>query len=320
MKKTVVLALLTLVPSAYALEKYQGDDYEVKYESCGAPLVQALRKSDPEKLLNDPDAKLKLKASLERISEENIERVEKELGTLSAKEEELLKLIQNKYYPPIVHRTSVETAKILLPKEWGLVSATKRKAPPAHTPSVEEKLYSAADCVFTAVAPPYGIDDYGTVLLRFKDRNGFAWGTVLTGWTWVKDVLKKPLTDASDDMKRKFAEMVYTNNHWEKAIAYQIIGHIRAGASIRGLGKPYDKKTILDTLLTKTRSSDFWGTVAYHRLGFLEGHYSDNVELKQMSFIQFREDDRKEVNSWNLKSDWFEADPYAFIQFFDRTK
>ncbi len=320
MKVVSFFLIFLFTQQVFGLDDFQGPDYDVEPTQCGAPLVLALRKKDPNKLLKDSSGKLQLKASLERISQENLNDLERELGTFSEEEKKLLDLIKNKFFPPSVHRTGLDTSKAILPLGLGLISATKRKVAPARTPNIEESLYGAADCIFSAVSLPYGIEGYGTVIFRFKHRRGFAWGTVYTGWTWVKDVLRKPLTTADDEMRRQFAKMVFTNNHWEEAIAYQIIGNVRKGISIRGLGKPYDKDTILAELLSLKNSSDFWDKVIYHRLGFLEGHYTDNVDLKDISYIQFREADKDVVKSWGLNPAWFDEASRPFIQFFPREK
>jgi hypothetical protein len=313
------LLAIVLISKAWSLEPYQGHDYDVEDWRCGAPLVQSLRQYDPVHLLNDPAGKLKLKESLEHISERNLSHMHKILGQLSPKEQALVDLIQEKFQPPIVHRTSLESSKVILNNGEGMESSTKRDAVARVTPNIEQELFSGRDCIFTAVGPPYGIEDYGTVILRFKDQTGFAWGSIYTGYSWTLEVAKKAVTGHADDsMRNRFSEQIFTNNHWNEALALQIITHIRAGTTLRGKGLAYDKKTILNQLLNERSDTHFWNTVKQHRLAYLEGHFSDNVPVNQFLFVQFRTKDGPVVATWGLPPAWLTDDPMAFIQYFNR--
>jgi hypothetical protein len=314
-----VVVLLSAYSSAWSLEAYQGNDYPVSSWRCGAPIVEALRKNDPDGLLNDPSGKLLLKESLETISQSNLNYMKSKLLPLSSKEQALVDLISTDYEPSIVHRTSLDSSRVIL-QNGGIVSATKRKAPSVHTPGIEQQLFSGHDCVFAAVAPPYGTQDYGTTIMRFKDKTGFAWGTMLTGYTWTREVAKRSITDpATSWMKTAFARLIFTNNHWDEALALQIIQHVRGGTSIRGKGASYDKNTILDELLQAKDRTTFWQKVVRHRLAYFEGKYTDNVDVDDMLFVQFRTMDGSTVRNWGLPAAWFTGNPYSFIQYFNRS-
>lgn len=312
-RTSLFLTLLTF--NALALEAYQGKDYPVETWRCGAPLVQALREDDPESLLKDETGKLNLKKSLEEISESNLRRLRSKLGKLSDKESKIIELISTKFHPPIVHRTAVDTSKFILANTTGLISATKRKAPAKVTPGVEEQLFSGYDCIFTSVGVNYGIEDYGNVLVRFKNKKGFAWGSMYTGLRWAHEL--EGSTVATPEMKRRFSKQIYTNNHWDEALGLFIIENVRAGTTFRGKGNPYDKATILDQLIDSKTPTKFWGAVVYHRLAFLEGHYNDIVPVEDMSFIQYRLLDKPTIDAWKLPANWFKGSD-SFIQFFDR--
>jgi hypothetical protein len=323
MKNKILLSFVLLVlplTSTWSLEPYQGADYPVEKWRCGAPMVESLRKHDPNELLNDSPGKLGLKESLEEISNSNLKRLKKKLGNLSFKEQELLDLIATKFPAPVIHRTSVATSKFIVANQAGMVSATKRKAPPAVTPMIEQRLFSGHDCLYTTAGTPYGTKDYGTVIIRFEDRTGFAWGSMYTGYRWALEVEKKSLTEEpGDGMRRRFAEQIYTNNHWDEALGLFIIDNVRAGTSFRGKGAPYDKSTMLDKLLSIKSRTSFWTLVVKHRLAYLEGHFTDNVPLSDIYHVQYREADRGTINSWKLPSDMFSgANP--FIQFFNRAE
>jgi hypothetical protein len=222
--KTAYLALFVaiLTPLSYALEPYQGVDVPVESWRCGAPLVEALRQSDPDSILNDSAGRLKLKESLEVISQNNLDYQHSQIGKLTADEQSLMSKIQTTFQPAIVHRTDTVSAQIILTNGSGMVSATKRNAAAKVTPDIEQQLFSGRDCIFATVAPPYGTETYGTVILRFKNDRGFAWGSIYTGWTWTQEVAQRAVTDpATDWMKRKFSRQIYTNNHWGEAIALQ---------------------------------------------------------------------------------------------------
>lgn len=303
---------------SWGLESYQGPDFPLESWMCGAPLVETLRRKDPDNLLNDSRGKLGLKASLIEISENNLQLLRDSLGSLSDKEKNLVDLIATKFNPPIVHRASVPTSRFILTSTKGLESATKRGAAPRGTPVIEQYLFSGHDCLFTSVASPYGIKDYGTVILRFEDKKGFSWGSMYTGFRWGLEVEKADLTkDPGDGMRRRFARQIFTNNHWDEALALFIIENVRAGTTFRGKGAAYDKKTIIDSLLAEESKSSFWSTVVRHRLAFLEGHYTDNFPVTDLSFVQYRLADKSIVESWGLSPAWFGHDD-AFIQYFNR--
>jgi hypothetical protein len=319
MKLLFLSAILFVSSFAWSLEPYQGLDQELENWMCGAPMVVALRKSDPDNLLQDPSGNFRFKESLETISESNLQRLKKKLGALGHKEKSLVDLIVSKYNPPIVHRTSVETSKIVIKSRNGLVSATKRRESPAVTPMIEQRMFAGHDCIFTSVASPYGIREYGTVLLRFEDKKGFAWGSMYTGYRWALEV--EGVSDLSrhpgDGMIRRFARQIYTNNHWDEALGLLIIENVRAGSTFRGKGASYDKTQILDQLLAEPTQSSFWSRVVRHRLAFLEGHYVDNIPLDDVKFMQYRNLDKPTVETWGLPSSWFGGHD-SFIQFFNR--
>src|SRR5690606_10536382 len=133
-----------------------------------------------------------------------------------------------------------------------------------------------------SVANAYGILNYGTTIFRFSDKKGFAWGSMYTGHTWSKEVehISELSKDPGDGRRRKFAQQIYTNNHWDEALGLFIVENVRQGSSFRARGSKYDPSTILDQLLNETSQAGFWRTVVRHRLAFLEGHYTDNVPLK----------------------------------------
>lgn len=314
MKTTLLLTAVLLFSSSLWAE-----DYEVKSWRCGAPVVEALRKKDPNNLLNDRRGDLKLKESLLKISDSNIANLTKTIGSLSAKEKSLYDLVVDKFHAPLVHRTSNVAAQIVLTTEAGLVSPKKRKAQ-ANTPMVEEYLYSAHDCIFVSIGVPYGTERYGTTIIRVKPGELFGWATIRSGYYWVKSDLGLPTSvRITDQIRGQFADQVFTDNHWDKAMAFHIIANIRKGSSYYGQGKKYDKSTIMDELLSKTTSDEFWSKVNRHRLAYLEGKYMENVTSSDLDYVQFREVDRPLVGSWSLPSAWFGAGDDSFIQFFDRS-
>ncbi len=313
------LSLLTLSFSSWALESYQGIDYPLKSWMCGAPLVETLRSYDPDNLLNDSAGKLSFKESLIQISESNLRYLRKKLGTLSEQEKQLLELIEQKYPAPIVHRASVDTSRLILNAQK-MESATKRGAKPTSTPMIEQHLFAGHDCIFTSVASPFGIMDYGTVIFRFEPKKGFAWGSMYTGFRWALEVEKKEYTAVpGEGMKRRFARQIFTNNHWNEVLGLLIIENVRAGTSFRGRGAPYDKTTILDRLLSESSQLSFWELVVRHRLAFFEGHFTDNIPLDHIDYVQYRSLDKPIVSSWGISRSWLQGED-PFIQFYNRLK
>ncbi len=277
-----------------------GADYDVESWRCGAPLVKALRSKDPKKLLNDELKTLQLKESLRKISASNMAYMAKKMGKLSDKEQQVFDLIQNKYPAPVIHRTSNFAAKLVLTTLDGLVSPTKRQAK-ANTPQIEQDLFAGHDCIFTSIGVPYGTERYGTTILRLKQDAIFGWATLRSGYHWIKDDLKLPLTSkVSSEMKIAFAEQIITEESWNKALAYQLIQNVRKGTSFYGQGRPYDKSTILDELIAKNSGNSFWEKVQKHRLAYMEGKHIENVSLDDLDWIQFRKFDETEVRSWTL--------------------
>lgn len=324
MRILLIFSLLLLsgfsLSTGYALESYQGRELEVRDGLCGAPMVQALRASDGRHLLNDSNGLLGLKASLEKISASNLARWRKALGALSAKEQSLIIALKTKFLVPLVHRTTLPTAQTLLMGHLPMSSPAKRGVVARITADVEDQIFGGHDCIFASAAPPYGIVPYGTVIMRIKNNEGFAWGSVYTGYTWVREILKRsPALPATDPMKRDFAEFVVSNNHFQEALAFQIIHYTREGGSIRSLGASYDKNAILDTLLASPSNESFWGAVVHYRLAFLEAHYVDDIPMDDMQFVQFREADRALVALFNLPDSWFKG-PSPRIQFFSRSE
>lgn len=316
---TLFLAFAALL-NAYALEPYQGQDHPVEDWRCGAPIVKALRDKDIDGKLNSVGINADLKESLEAISHSNLAYNKKKLGTLSSDEQALMDLVKTRYPVPIVHRTHMDVAEILLAKGQALSSPVKRDEPPRVTPGIEQSLFSGWDCIYSSAGPAYGIQNYGTVLVRLKNESNFSWGSVYTGFSWTLEVMERSIyLPATENMKRLFARQIYTNNHYNEAIALQIISHIRAGTSIRGKGYPYDKTAILKDLLSIDSADRFWRKVAAHRLGFLEAHYTDDVGLQDVEFVQFRTKDMADVSKWNLPSSWFGASADSgLIQYYDR--
>lgn len=322
MKKLLFpLYALLWLSTALALEPWQGSDVEVESWRCGAPLVLELRKNDPDKKLLDPSGQYKLKESLEKISISNLKYVKDQLGKLSEKEKQLKDLIETKYHVPIVHRTSVKVAKLMLKNKLPLSSPVKRGVDARVTPGIEQRLYAGWDCIYASVSPPYGIQNYGTVIVHLKNNINFAWGSIYTGFSWTREVARRSISDpATGWMKTKFSRQVYTNNHFDEAIALQIISNIRSGSTIRGKGQTYDKSTIIKTLLDIDRADRFWRKVNIHRLGYLEAHYTDDLALKDIEFVQFRTMDMDTVRSWSLNPTWFEGAYHGFIQHYNRSE
>lgn len=320
MKRVTLFLFLFLTQLAFGLEPYQGSEVSVDSWRCGAPLVENLRQADPEGKLQNSGINAGLKASLESISQSNIDNFKKKLGALSSEEQQLVDLIENKYQVPIVHRTELHVAKTLLSGGVDLSSPTKRRQPPRVTPGIEQSLFSGWDCIYASVAPPYGIQQYGSVLVRLKNDSNFSWGSIYTGFSWTREVIGRSLLlPATDSMKQEFAKQVYTNNHYNEAIALHIIDHIRNGTSIRSKGAPYNKSSILGDLLQIPRADWFWNKVVRHRLGFLEAHYTDDIGIQDIEFIQFRTLDMPTVNSWNLPANWFGTGQHSgLIQHFNR--
>ncbi|MBC74808.1 MAG: hypothetical protein CME64_02215 [Halobacteriovoraceae bacterium] len=320
MKNALILFVLLFIQSAWSLEPYQGQDHDVEDWRCGAPVVETLRSYDPLDKLDSSGVNAKLKESLESISTANLNYYKSILGTLSSEEQALIDHIEQNHPVPIVHRTSLDVAKLMLVDRKSLSSPVKRGAPPRVTPGIEQGLFSGWDCIYASAGPPYGIQNYGTVLVRLKNESNFSWGSIYTGFSWTKEVVGRSIYDpATESMKRDFAKQIYTNNHYNEAIALHIIHHVRNGTSIRSKGRPYNKATILKELLKITNSDRFWSKVAYHRLGFLEAHYTDDVSLNDIEFVQFRTKDMPVVKLWGLPSKWYGAGAYSgFIQHYDR--
>lgn len=305
--------------SSWALEPWQGRDLPVEDWRCGAPLIEALKVSDPNGLLQNAPARGQLKETLEAISLANLKRRRNELGALSEDEKDLIELIKNRFPIPIVHRTSVDVSKLLLTGKIDLSSPVKRDAAPRYTPSIEQQIFAGWDCIFASAAPPFGITDYGIVIARLKNKSNFSWGSIYTGFSFTREVFRRSIYDpATLEMKVEFSKQIHTNNHYNEAVALQIIKNIRSGDSIRGLGASYNKRKILKTLLSYDDSDDFWSKISRHRLGFFEAHYTDDVTLQDFEFIQFRSMDMPIVNGWGLPQTWFNGPYRGFVRHFPR--
>lgn len=320
MKKSFILLILLFVHSAWSLEPFQGQDHDVDDWRCGAPIIKSLRKHDPLNKLNYSGVNAKLKESLESLSSSNLDYYKKILGSLSSDEQALIDHIEQNHPVPIVHRTSLPVAQLILESRIDLSSPVKRGVSPRVTPGIEQDLFSGWDCIYASAGPPYGIQNYGTVLLRLKNDSNFSWGSIYTGFSWTKEVLGRSIySPATENMKRDFGNQVYTNNHYNEAIALHIIHHVRNGTSIRSKGKPYDRATLIKDLLKISNSDRFWSKVAYHRLGFLEAHYTDDLSINDIEFVQFRTKDMPIVKLWSIPNRWYGAGAYSgFIQHYDR--
>lgn len=315
--KKMSLLLLVFSSLVYSNDFEQDIDYPVSTWRCGAPLVEQLRLTDPHLRLNDPNGQLYLKESLKEISKSNVSKIREDLGELTTNEKKLLSLINSRFTPPIVHRTNMHVVKMMYRNNQNIVSPTKRSGYSKVTPSVEQKLFSGWDCIFASVSPPVGIKQYGDVVLKIKNNTKFAWGSIHTGYSWIKEVLNRSIRlPVTSDMKRKFSNQIFTNNHFNLAIAYQIISNIRNDTSLRSRGAPYAKDSILTELLSQVSSEDFWTLVSRHRLGYLEAHYTDNLELKDLEYVGVQTKYQRRVNSWIERSNTNNDEKMRTIKFY----
>jgi hypothetical protein len=295
--KLFFLLFVSICLTIYSCEREESVNIKDEWR-CGAPIVREFLKHDALKSIKKMSSKNILKAGLEKISIQNIERYENNLLPFSKEEKIIVKLITEKFLPPIIHRTSISAIELILKSKQGLVSPTKLGIKPRITQPVEQSLFSAEDCIFASVAYPNGDNNFGDVIIKIKNKSKFSWGSLYAGHTWIKGILnlnvEEPITS---ELKLDFARQVFVNNHYAKILSYQIIKNIRQGSSIQSWGKSYNKKQILKKLVSETESSSFWEKIYKYRLAFLEGHYIDNISLEELEYISIRLKDEKKIKS-----------------------
>jgi len=278
-------------------------DYDAEPWRCGAPLVQELRAFDPSnRLRTDLGNSFQLKESLRQISELNMDQITARVGTLSVKEQQHFDLIKGSFNAPIVHRTTLETAQMMLTTGEDLASSTKRKAG-AFTPEIEQELFAGHDCIFTSIGIPDGTERYGSTILRLKKGLQFGWATIRSGFKWIQHDLKQdPNGNVDTTMRLEFSEQVITDEHWDAAMAFKIIENVRAGTTFLNQGKSYNNATMLTHLLSQKTVNLFWEKVQEYRLAYMEGKHIENISVDTLEWIKFDKLDQSTVKSWDLSS------------------
>ena len=168
-----------------------GADGRVFY-GCGKPLIDAAQSRGIQVRHDRPQF------SFETISRRNLDLLVKEVGDLSATERVLFNFSAQMMPPGYTHRTTLTTEEVrtgnsgesvtvrtevlrMILEGGFLDSPEKRKRvaessgrgssssiKPKVTPPQENLLYGAFSCVFAAVGPLNGREQYGDVIFRFK--------------------------------------------------------------------------------------------------------------------------------------------------------
>ncbi|MFK7779276.1 MAG: hypothetical protein QM501_14315, partial [Gimesia sp.] len=152
---------------------------------AGAPLAATRRMAINALPFHRPLTAEKLQKWLAISSRCTMAEFELFLSPLSAEEQTLIKVIQNKP-APVVNRLHFEDLRRVL-RQKALVSLRVEEKLShdslSHTtPAIENLLYDAFDSVFASVGPPHGTPRYGDVIIHLKDSvREHAWATPFSG-------------------------------------------------------------------------------------------------------------------------------------------
>ncbi|QDV51212.1 hypothetical protein Enr17x_32660 [Gimesia fumaroli] len=311
-------------------------------QQAGAPLAETRRKAINVLPFQRPlDAK-KLKKWLEISSQCTMAEFELFLSPLSAEEQELLNVIEDKP-APIINRLHFENLRHVL-KEKALVSLRieeklQHDSLTHTTPAVENLLYGAFDAVFASVGPPHGSPRYGDVIIRLKDSvREKGWATPFSGMHFMyairhKDARKmqdllaagttlpasryNPLHLGFDD-RLHFSHYVVTEKSWNKMLAYQAILVHR---NLDDSPASQKVKQRFTEMLTEKDPTKFWSLYIPARIkngtpeqdaenipfGYLEGKFDDQISIDCFTSIEVPADKLSEVRSWP------EAQPFLHL-------
>lgn len=306
---------------------------------AGAPIAATRRMAIDVRAFHRPlDAKT-IRKWLQISSRCTMDEFELFLAPLTSQEQQLIEHIES-MQAPIINRLPFADLRGVL-KNGGLLSheveEQLNRGTNKHTTSqLENELYGAFDCVFASVGPPHGSPRYGDVIIRLKDsvrENG--WATPFSGMHFLsavrhqdaakmQDMLSagkslptdpfNPLSLGFDD-RLHFSHYIVTEEHWNRALAYQAILVLRnADDSVAG-------KTIrerFEELLKLNKPQEFWTVfipsreydlppeeaAAREPFGYLEGKFPDRFSIEDFTSIEVSAEQLEEVRSWP------EAKPY----------
>ncbi|MEQ8789990.1 MAG: hypothetical protein RIC55_27085 [Pirellulaceae bacterium] len=299
---------------------------------AGAPLVETRRTAIDALAFDRPLDRETIRKWMHISSRCTLAEFELFLAPLAPDEEKLLAKIA-RMPAPIVNRLPTDDLRGVL-ASGGLLSLReeeKRKGQVAHTtPAVENDLYGAFDCVFASVGPPHGSPRYGDAIIRLKDsvrENG--WATPFSGMHFLfairhKDARKMqqllaegkslsskptdPLSLGFDD-RLHFSHYVVTEDHWNRALAYQAILVLR-GADDSPAGRRVRAR--FQSLLTENDPLRFWESFIPAReedlsteeaaarapFGYLEGKFAEKLSIDDFTAIEVPRQRLAEVLAW----------------------
>ncbi|TWU25850.1 hypothetical protein [Bythopirellula polymerisocia] len=254
------------------------------------------------------------------------------LAPLTELEQELLAKIES-IPAPIVTRLHFEDLRAVL-KNKQLSSYYEEERIGKHlihtTPALENELYGAFDCVFASVGPPDGSPRYGDVIIRLRDSvREHGWATPFSGMHFIYSIRHQdarkmqqlliagknlptdptnPLSLGFDD-RLHFSHYVVSENHWNRALAYQAILVLR-NAEDTLAGKQIQER--FHKLLTVKTPDSFWELFIPARekglppeemaaripFGYLEGKFENQFSLEEVTAIEVPSEKLKEALSW----------------------
>ncbi|WP_417383337.1 hypothetical protein [Gimesia sp.] len=284
----------------------------------------------------------KLQKWLEISSRCTMAEFELFLSPLTAEEQKLLKVIEDKP-APIVNRLHFENLRDVL-KQKALVSLLVEeevaKDDLSHTtPAVENLLYGAFDAVFASVGPPNGSPRYGDVVIHLKDSvRERGWATPFSGMHFMyaiqhKDARKmqdmlaagKSLPDSPYNPlhlgfndRLHFSHYVVTEKYWNQMLAFQAILVYRNLDNSPASEKVRQR---FAALLTEENPQKFWNLFIPPRVkngtkeqdaenipfGYLEGKFDNQISIEYFTSIEVPASKLALVRSWP------EAQPYLHL-------
>lgn len=146
---------------------------------CGKPLLRVMSTQDKNLIQMLPQK------AIEQISQENLAKLKKEMSQLT-EDEQLLYRTAIEIGFGNTHRSDFTKLHGIL-RAGGLFSPTAGRVEIKVTPPAEEALYGAYSCVFTAVGPVDGRDQYGNTIFRFRaEPNVAGWATYSSAFSFMR--------------------------------------------------------------------------------------------------------------------------------------
>lgn len=326
---TVFALSLSVSPQAFSQKAPVNPDDT----AAGAPIAATRRMAIDARAFHRPLDEATIRKWMAISSQCTMDEFELFLAPLTPQEQELVQHMES-IQAPIINRLPFADLRGVL-KNGGLLSheleEQLNRGTTKHTTSqLENELYGAYDCVFASVGPPNGSPRYGDVIIRLKNsvrENG--WATPFSGMHFLsavrdqdaakmQDLLSagkplpagpyNPLSLGFDD-RLHFSHYIVTEEHWNRALAYQAILVLRnaeASAAGKGIQQRFgemlktSKPNAFWTIFIPAREYNLSPEAAATRepFGYLEGKFPNRLSIADFTSIEVSTEQLEEVRSW----------------------